>query len=318
MAWTYLAESEESQKPWKATYGQSPIVKTIDTPRASCCHECGAEICQKHPSGMTFSLFQEPCYRKSTSSMEASLVRTLAMLDAEKAWKASEADYFSRSFDSLAKFDQDSSSWKTYQRSLIGDYEPLPQNLPSWGMTVDGEFYPLQMWEHHTEEIVGGYWPTPCAAAEAPNLGSNKKNGPKSLIQVAKEKWPTPRACEWKANNYQGDLKKTWNLTLTGAVRKFLPTPRAFMHKDSTTDRGKSNLGEVIGGQLNPMWVEWLMGYPKEWTVLQDWAMRWFRSVQEKPLRDSLASILEQTICSDPTCTVRRCVRIRKRLARLK
>ncbi len=46
------------------------------------------------------------------------------------------------------------------------------------------------------------------------------------------------------------------------------PTPREFMHKDTTTDRGKSNLGEVVGGQLNPMWVELLMGFPAGWTEL--------------------------------------------------
>ena len=32
-----------------------------------------------------------------------------------------------------------------------------------------------------------------------------------------------------------------------------------------------------LGGKLNPTWVEWLMGYPKEYTVLKDWAMQWFR-----------------------------------------
>jgi hypothetical protein len=47
------------------------------------------------------------------------------------------------------------------------------------------------------------------------------------------------------------------------------PTPREFMHKDSTTDRGKGNLGEKVGGQLNPTWVEWLMGYPPGWTDLK-------------------------------------------------
>ena len=47
------------------------------------------------------------------------------------------------------------------------------------------------------------------------------------------------------------------------------PTPREFMDKDSTTDRGKGNLGEKVGGQLNPTWVEWLMGYPPGWTDLK-------------------------------------------------
>jgi hypothetical protein len=26
--------------------------------------------------------------------------------------------------------------------------------------------------------------------------------------------------------------------------------------------------GKVIGGSLNPQWVEWLMGFPSEWTAL--------------------------------------------------
>jgi len=55
------------------------------------------------------------------------------------------------------------------------------------------------------------------------------------------------------------------------------PTPRCFMHKDALTDRGKSNLGEVVNqiegmsitGQLNPTWVEWLMGWPLGWTDLK-------------------------------------------------
>ena len=38
------------------------------------------------------------------------------------------------------------------------------------------------------------------------------------------------------------------------------------MYKDSTTDRNKGNLGEKVGGQLNPAWVEILMGYPLGWT----------------------------------------------------
>jgi len=27
---------------------------------------------------------------------------------------------------------------------------------------------------------------------------------------------------------------------------------------------------EWASGTLNPTWVEWLMGYPKEWTELKD------------------------------------------------
>jgi hypothetical protein len=55
------------------------------------------------------------------------------------------------------------------------------------------------------------------------------------------------------------------------------PTPRA----SGTTMGGGSNSraaakarGTLVTGSLNPTWVEWLMGFPLEWTALKDWAMR--------------------------------------------
>ena len=29
-----------------------------------------------------------------------------------------------------------------------------------------------------------------------------------------------------------------------------------------------ANLNDTVGGQLNPTWVEWLMGFPLGWTDL--------------------------------------------------
>jgi len=67
----------------------------------------------------------------------------------------------------------------------------------------------------------------------------------------------------------------------------FWPTPKANKVHPMITDknreklaaRNKANLEEVIAGncngatgQLNPAWVEWLMGYPIGWTELKDWA----------------------------------------------
>ena len=65
----------------------------------------------------------------------------------------------------------------------------------------------------------------------------------------------------------------------------FWPTPKANKVHPMITDknreklaaRNKANLEEVIAGncngatgQLNPAWVEWLMGYPMGWTELKD------------------------------------------------
>ena len=83
----------------------------------------------------------------------------------------------------------------------------------------------------------------------------------------------TPTA---KANQLSPSMKKH-----PGCVA-WWPTPRKFMYKDATTDRGKHNLGEVVGGKLNPTWVEWLMGWPLGFTDLKPLAtakyQRWQRS----------------------------------------
>jgi hypothetical protein len=38
----------------------------------------------------------------------------------------------------------------------------------------------------------------------------------------------------------------------------------------SQYERNSLPLNAVIGGSLNPTWVEWLMGFPLEWTALKD------------------------------------------------
>jgi hypothetical protein len=84
--------------------------------------------------------------------------------------------------------------------------------------------------------------------------------------------WPTPCATDSKGAGKTGQLRDRLDYAVERGATKsktYWATPRAFMHKDSTEDRGKSNLGEQVGGQLNPTWVEWLMGWPLEWTDLK-------------------------------------------------
>ena len=58
-------------------------------------------------------------------------------------------------------------------------------------------------------------------------------------------------------------------MAVEGSGAGLWPTPRQFMYKDSTTDRNKGNIGEKVGGQLNPDWVEQLMNFPEGWTDLE-------------------------------------------------
>ena len=63
----------------------------------------------------------------------------------------------------------------------------------------------------------------------------------------------------------------SWDIT-----RKWIPTARA-QARVKCFDRGRDyhgNLEEWVGrdtaGKLNPMWVEWLMGFPLGWTDCED------------------------------------------------
>jgi hypothetical protein len=53
-------------------------------------------------------------------------------------------------------------------------------------------------------------------------------------------------------------------------LSEILPTPKAQDSRAGLTDRRKSNFGEVVQGttglRLQPLFVEWMMGFPEGWT----------------------------------------------------
>jgi DNA-cytosine methyltransferase len=130
----------------------------------------------------------------------------------------------------------------------------------------------------------------PAAGVGAPHkrdrvwiVGYSKHNG--SLTRL----WRTPDAhCDRGASSakrMQMKVDKKMPISLNDQVAHpniMWPTPREFMYKDSKVDRGKSNLGEKVGGSLNPTWVEWLMGYPGGYTDLKHWETLSSRKSQKK------------------------------------
>ncbi len=64
------------------------------------------------------------------------------------------------------------------------------------------------------------------------------------------------------------------------------PTPTAHMAKEtnapSEANRNEPTLASRVGGHLNPMWVEWLMGWPPGWTDLKPLGMDRFQSWQQQ------------------------------------
>jgi len=74
-----------------------------------------------------------------------------------------EVDYGKRWGGLLARLDQDSSSWRTPQCSLIMDSIECLQTFPNWGLMRDGVLWEQTSLAHPIEGNDFGWWPTPTA-----------------------------------------------------------------------------------------------------------------------------------------------------------
>ena len=158
-----------------------------------------------------------------------------------------------------ARYDRDSHSWRTYQGCL--DLGTSGESLVTWtkvGTTRSGIAYQQPNAERITEENGSGYWPTP----------------------VAQDDNKTPEAHMAMKERMKGGPRKkptSLNVMVKGIERGMWPTPRAHKHSGKDREDFSPSLHNVVGGQLNPPWVEWLMGWPIGWTDLQPLEMDKFR-----------------------------------------
>ena len=137
-------------------------------------------------------------------------------------------------------------------------------------------------------------WPTPRAGN--PGSRPNGKGGKvlaeeveiaAGLRQRGERMWPTPttlRGISKEAAEKEWERKGSADLRM--AVHLW-PTPTAHNAKETTApsenDRNTPTLAAQVGGQLNPTWVEWLMGWPLGWTDLKPLATAKSPSAPQQP-----------------------------------
>ena len=116
-----------------------------------------------------------------------------------------------------------------------------------------------------------GLIPTPTVSGNNNAPGSSPKAGMGLSTYV--KLFPTPRANEYKDTlqsvppSRQKEPGKC-NLTQAIALEKLYTTPCAADSQGTTGGNNHRSLRTDVAGQLNPAWVEWLMGFPIGWTDL--------------------------------------------------
>ena len=236
-------------------------------------------------SGMTFApLMDTPGEAKSMSSAGVFPVKTSPLQEKEMDLMEKGQDYGQKWRGWLAKFDPLLCSWRTAQCSLLGEeYESL-LTLPRWGMTRHGLLWELPILEHRTKGTESGFSPDGQTFFHTPNTtgldgGSNSRKALRKRLDL----WPTPVHSEARQGlQIRRDGKKGTQTSLSTAVLTW-PTPRTagmcggsgswdLLNKNTTVEEARL-MGAGNGGQLNPPWVEWLMGWPIGWTDLKPLGM---------------------------------------------
>ena len=197
---------------------------------------------------------------------------TLAQQEKAQELTGNKAECGEKWRGSFVKYDPNLHLWKTHQCSLLGGLDEFLETWPQWGLMRDGECWEQQTLAQTINVTAFGlspnpmenqspppHWPTPTAhmSKETNAPSEHKRNTPTLTAQV---NWPTPRTAGMCGGTGSWDLLK----------------------KNTTIEEARA-MGAGNGGKLNPMWVEWLMGWPLGWTDLKPLEMDKSHCVQQRP-----------------------------------
>ena len=182
------------------------------------------------------------------------LAKTYPRLEREKALPERVA-VCGRTWHELSeKFDLDSCSWKIHHSLFPVELDWSSVILPRWGMIVSGQLYQHQTSERPISVTGSGLWATPTTMDKLP---------PKSEAALHRE-----------ATVARPGRSKPANLRDQVSNMRNWPTPTAHNAKETNAPsealRNEPTLASLVGGHLNPMWVEGLMGWPDDWSSLNN------------------------------------------------
>lgn len=185
----------------------------------------------KKPGGEQLTLFQED-----------SLANPFPWLESKKG-KETTVTFGLKCCELSENLRRVGSSVRTYLESCE---LPLPTLSRTWSakaITSSCLLLRLHLSERRTDESGLRLWPTPIAG----QCGMTAKTSGR----------PIEKSTHLSTQVYLAEMERRW------------PTPRVGGSKGSSPSGVKhGDLAARVGGQLNPTWVEWLMGFPPGWTDL--------------------------------------------------
>jgi hypothetical protein len=273
MSWLYSQALVEEYLADTSLDGEQSVQSSGNlTQQAYCAPDKMKDFLKVSRFGMMFKPLTENLGKELLMSYREAFLAKTSLRQAEaRELMENEAECGEKWRASFTKYDLDTRSWKTHQCSLLEGLEEFSETWPQWGLMRDGE-----CWERQTLEqtIRGtGYGlleklPTPQATdhRSKPTSSSWKAKGAVNYSLSNPEiqaKWPTPVTRDYKDSGSQEALKRA---------------------RDKRDSPGLALLvGAEGGGNLNPTWVEWLMGWPLGWTDLKPLEMDKSHCVQQQP-----------------------------------
>ncbi|ERY52193.1 hypothetical protein Q057_04732 [Pseudomonas aeruginosa BL03] len=230
------------------------------TPQAFLSPDKMTEFSRPSRSGMTFGPLTEDLGEALlTWFLADSRVRTYQLPGMEPESTVSDQAFGEKWHESSVRYDRDSSSWRTHRSLFEEDLPWSSVTLPNWGMTLDGVLWEPPTSGRPISGIASGLLPTPTTV----DTGSlfNKSDSPGAKIR------PT-----------LGAMAK-FNLWPTPVRRDYRAPGRSRLER--TGSKAGEGLPQIVGGQLNPTWVEWLMNWPMGWTSLEAITHEHFKHWQE-------------------------------------
>jgi len=223
---------------------------------------------------------QDTCGPTSTTTYE--------QLDLFDAFLKTSRDTSASDYEKLSK------TWKALVTKRRGEYSARLKSARhtsgsaslSWATPCARDHHPNGMKEGSKVDLGNQVrmWLTPMVQGSKHSGLNPSKNGKRDLL-VNQVQWPTPTVQD--SDKATKKMRSYHQNSLTAAAHTTWPTPSARDHKGGYQG-GRIRNGKISrdtldvavqhsdnqrqsAGQLNPTWVEWLMGLPLGWTDLGFW-----------------------------------------------